>query len=269
MILGGERTSAWVLGAACAWIAMVIVAILVRHWLPITDPLDMNIMAIEAPPGEEHWLGTDKFGRDILARLLVGAEVSLKLGLLAPLLGLVVGTFLGFVAAWWGRWIDRLLSAFNDAVFAMPGLAVIAVAMHSFSEKEVTLILSLGLLSVPAFARIARNLTLTQIQKNYVVTARMIGGSPVRIFLSLILPNIRRSLAAYALLVGSTFIVLEGSLSFLGMGIPTPAPSWGAMIAEGRDSFRAAPHTLWIPVAVLTLTVLAFNVAGEGLKRDR
>lgn len=257
------------LGVAWVWIGLIVVIAVSQSALPIADPLDMDIMAIEATPSSEHWLGADKFGRDILARLAAGAEVSLKLGMLAPLLGLLLGTLLGFVAAWRGGWVDWAISVLNDAVFALPGIAVVAVAIHSFDNKELTLVAVLGLLSVPAFARVARNLTLTHKQKTYVQTAQMMGGGPTEIFYLLILPNIRRSLGAYALIVGSVFIVIEGSLSFLGLGIPAPAASWGSMIAEGRETIRSAPHTLWIPVITLTLTVLAFNVAGEGMKNGR
>jgi peptide/nickel transport system permease protein len=195
--------------------------------------------------------------------------VSLKLGIIAPSIGLILGTILGFLAAWRSGWVDWWLSAINDAVFALPGIAIVAVAVHSFEDKELTIIVSLGLLSIPAFARMARNIIQTHKQRSYVLTARMAGGSPMQIFLHLILPNIRRTLFAYALLVGSMFIVLEGSLSFLGLGIPAPQPSWGSMIAEGRESFSVAPHTLIIPVIVLTVTVLAFNAIGEVLKGEQ
>ena len=249
------------------WIALVLVMAAGANWLPLQSPTDMDFAAAEQGPSPAHWLGADLDGRDLLARLAHGARVSLTVSLFAPLIGLVIGTTLGLLAAFYDGAIRRVILSLLDAMLAFPSL-VFALALTVVlgpSVQNVTL--SLGIMSIPAFARIARANALPLLDREFVLAARTAGASDAGLMFREILPNMRMALLTYALTMTSVMIVAEGSLSFLGVGVPPPTPSWGSMIAEGRESLERVPHVSMIPAAVMFLTVLSFNLLGDALRQ--
>jgi peptide/nickel transport system permease protein len=251
---------------AVAWIAAVTLAGLLAGVLPLQDPNKMHLLARRAAPSLAYLLGTDVFGRDILSRLLHGAGNSLAIGILAPVLGTVVGGTLGMLAGYFGGRLSALIVAATDILLAFPPL-VFALAVVAYAGVSlVNLILVLGLLTMPAVARVARAVTLAQRERDFVTAARALGASHTRILLREILPNLILPLSAFFLVLVAVIIVAEGILSFLGLGVPPPAPTWGSMIAEGRDYLDIAPHIAFIPSLAMFLTIFAFNIVGDRLR---
>jgi len=251
---------------ALGWIGLVIAAAAVAGLLPIPSPTDIDMLGRRAGPSAEHWLGTDGLGRDEFSRLLFGARISLGVGLLAPVIGLTFGGALGMLAGYFRGRFETLIAGGVDVVLAFPPL-VLAMAVTAYLGQSVpNLILVLGFLGIPAFTRVARAATLSLSQREFVTAARAIGASHARILLRELLPNVALPLMAFFLLGVAVTIVVEGALSFLGLGVPPPAPSWGIMIGEGRESLDVAPMLAFIPAIAMFLTVLAFNLVGDTLR---
>ena len=251
---------------AVAWIAIVASAAIAADWLPLTSPTDMDLLARRAGPSADHWLGADALGRDLLSRLVFGARISLSVGLIAPVLGLIVGGGLGMLAGYFRGRFETLVVGGIDVLLAFPPL-VLALAITTYLGQSVlNITITLGILSIPALTRVARASTLTFAEREFVTAARALGAGHGRILMRELLPNIALPLIAFFLLAVAVIIVVEGALSFLGLGIPPPAPSWGGMIAEGRDSLDAAPAIAFLPAGAMFLTVLAFNMVGDRLR---
>jgi peptide/nickel transport system permease protein len=251
---------------ALAWIAIVMAAAIAANWLPLANPSDMDLLARRAGPSADHWLGCDALGRDILSRLVFGARISLTVGLIAPFLGLVIGGGLGMLAGYFRGRVETLVVAGVDILLAFPPL-VLALAITAYLGQSVpNITITLGILSIPSLTRVARAATLSFAGREFVTAARALGASHGRILTRELLPNIALPLTAFFLLAVAVIIVVEGALSFLGLGVPPPAPSWGGMIAEGRDSLDTAPSIAFLPAAAMFLTVLAFNLVGDRLR---
>ena len=251
---------------AVAWIAIVASAAIAADWLPLTSPTDMDLLARRAGPSADHWLGADALGRDLLSRLVFGARISLSVGLIAPVLGLIVGGGLGMLAGYFRGRFETLVVGGIDVLLAFPPL-VLALAITTYLGQSVlNITITLGILSIPALTRVARAATLTFAEREFVTAARALGAGHGRILMRELLPNIALPLIAFFLLAVAVIIVVEGALSFLGLGIPPPAPSWGSMIAEGRDSLDTAPSIAFLPAGAMFLTVLAFNMVGDRLR---
>jgi len=253
----------------CGWLLVVLFFAISADWLPMPSPTDMDFAAAEQGPGVAHLLGADLDGRDILSRLAYGARVSLTVSLVAPLIGLVFGSALGLLAAYYSGAVRTAILALLDAMLAFPSLvfALGLTVVLGPSVQNVTL--ALGVMSIPAFARIARANALPLIGREFVLAARTAGAGDLQIMVREILPNMTMSLLTYALTIMSVMIVAEGSLSFLGVGVPPPTPSWGGMIADGRESLERVPHVSLIPAAVMFLTVLSLNLLGDSLRQRR
>ena len=252
--------------AALVWIAVIALAAILADVLPIMSPTDMDMLGKREPPSAEHLLGTDQLGRDMLSRLIYGARISLTVGLLAPVIGLVIGGALGMMAGYLGGRFEALTVGVVDVLLAFPPL-VFALAVTAYLGQSVfNLTLVIGVLSIPAFTRVARATTLSLTQREFVVAARTLGATHARILLRELLPNVALPLLAFFLLVVAVTIVVEGALSFLGLGVPPPAPSWGSMIGEGRDSLDIAPWLAFLPAGFMFVTVLAFNIVGDTLR---
>jgi peptide/nickel transport system permease protein len=251
---------------AIAWIAIVGSAAIAADWLPLAGPSDMDLLARRAGPSADHWLGTDALGRDMLSRLIFGARVSLTVGLVAPMLGLVIGGGLGMLAGYFRGRLETLVVGSIDVLLAFPPL-VLALAITTYLGQSVlNITMTLGILSIPALTRVARAATLTFAERDFVTAARALGAGHARILTRELLPNIALPLIAFFLLAVAVIIVVEGALSFLGLGVPPPTPSWGGMIAEGRDSLDTAPSIAFLPAGTMFLTVLAFNMVGDRLR---
>ena len=251
---------------AAGWIVLIsIAAIFADFWLT-HGPLDMDMLERRAPPGLSHWLGTDSLGRDELARLIHGARVSLIIGICAPLIGITIGGGLGILAGYFRGRFETLVVGSMDVLLAFPPL-VFALAVTAYLGQSLFyLTCILGVLGIPAFMRVARAATLSLAEREFVVAARALGATHTRILLYELLPNVFLPLLAFFLLGVAVTIVVEGALSFLGLGVPPPSPSWGSMIGEGRESLEIAPRLAFIPAGTMFLTVLSFNLVGDTLR---
>ena len=251
---------------AIGWIVLIGLAAVLAGVLPIASPTDMDVLARRAPPSAQHLLGTDQLGRDELARLIYGALISLTVGLLAPVIGVTVGGCLGMMAGYFRGRLETLTVGSVDVLLAFPPL-VFALAVTAYLGQSVlNLTLVIGVLGIPAFTRVARAVTLSLSEREFVTAARALGATHTRILLRELLPNVALPLLAFFLLGVAVTIVVEGALSFLGLGVPPPAPSWGSMIGEGRESLDLAPWLAFLPAGFMFATVLAFNIVGDTLR---
>jgi peptide/nickel transport system permease protein len=213
-----------------------------------------------------HWLGTDNLGRDMLSRLVFGARISLTVGFAAPVIGLLLGGGLGMLAGYMRGPLETAVVASVDVLIAFPPL-VLALALTAYLGQTLgNLTIIIGILSIPAFTRVTRAATLSIAKREFILAARAVGAGHGRIIVREVLPNVILPLSAFFLLAVAVTIVVEGALSFLGLGVPPPAPSWGGMIGEGRESLEIAPRIAFLPAAAMFLTVLAFNIVGDTLR---
>lgn len=233
------------------------------------DPTNGDTAKRFQPPSSEHFFGTDDLGRDVFSRVVYGARISLQVGIIVVGVSAVVGTFLGALAGYYGGWIDRFLSGYIFNVFlAFPGL-LLAIAFVAFLGAGLgKLITALCIIGWVGYARLIRGQVLKVREYDFVQAARALGASDFRILFIHILPNAIQPLIVQSSLGMAGAVLSEATLSFLGLGIPPPAPSWGTMIetARGFDTLQNAPHVLIFPCIAIALTVLAFNFIGDGLR---
>jgi peptide/nickel transport system permease protein len=261
-----QRSLGLLFWLAVGWLGVVFVAAAVANLLPLPSPSHMEMLERRMPSSTAHWLGTDGLGRDMLSRLIHGARISLTVGILAPLIGLVFGGALGMAAGHFRSHLETVVVAAVDVLLAFPPL-VLALAVTAYLGQTLTnLIYIIGILSIPAFTRVARAATLSIAQREFILAARAAGATELRILLREVLPNVILPMLAFFLLAVAVTIVVEGALSFLGLGVPPPAPSWGSMIGEGRESLEIAPRIAFLPAAAMFLTVLSFNLVGDTLR---
>lgn len=247
------------------WLAAFAVAAIAAQWLPVRSPLAIDIFHQYSGPSSAHWLGTDGLGRDTLSRLVSGAQVDAMLSLGSGAIACVVGTAIGMSAAYFGGITDTVLMRAVDVLLAFPGL-VLALALVAFLGPSLrNLIFVIGVVAIPAFARIARASTLRVSQADFILAARLMGARPARILRREILPNIAPSVTAFLLLFMGIAIVIEGGLSFLGLGVPSPRASWGSMIAGGLGTINTDPALALIPSGAMFLTILSLNMVSEHL----
>ena len=251
--------------AAIAWMIFVFAAAALAGLLPFS-PTDMDMLERRAPPSALHWLGNDGLGRDELARLIYGARISLTVGLCAPIIGITIGGALGMLAGYFRGRFETLVVGSMDVLLAFPPL-ILALAVTAYlGQSLLNLTCILGVLGIPAFMRVARAATLTLARREFVIAAQALGATHARILLRELLPNVFLPLLAFFLLGVAVTIVVEGALSFLGLGVPPPISSWGSMIGEGRESLEIAPRLAFLPAVTMFLTVLSFNLVGDTLR---
>jgi peptide/nickel transport system permease protein len=250
-----------------AWLALIGLAAIFADWLPIQSPTDMDLLAKRAPlfsPG--HILGTDHLGRDELSRLIYGGRVSLLVGLLAPVIGVLIGGCLGMVAGYFRGRLETFAVGGVDVLLAFPPLVFVLAVTAFMGQSVANITIVIGVLGIPAFTRVARAVTLTLSEREFVTAARALGATHSRILIRELLPNVALPLLAFFLLAVAVTIVVEGALSFLGLGVPPPTASWGSMIGEGRENLDIAPWLAFLPAGFMFLTVLSFNVIGDTLR---
>ena len=252
--------------AAIGWMLLVFALAIFATVLPIPDPTTMDMLERRAPFSAAHWLGTDGLGRDELSRLIYGARISLVVGLCAPMIGLTVGGALGMLSGYFGGRLGSFVVGTMDVLLAFPPLILVLAVIAYVGQSILNLTLILGVLGIPAFMRVARAATLTLSRREFVIAAQALGASHARILLRELLPNVILPLFAFFLLGVAVIIVVEGSLSFLGLGVPPPISSWGSMIGEGRESLDIAPRLAFLPAIAMFLTVLSFNLVGDTLR---
>src|SRR5688500_4917820 len=232
------------------------------------DPLAIDLMRQLRGPSAEHWLGTDVQGRDVWARLVFGARISLAVGLLSQGIALVLGVALGLVAGFYGKWIDEVVMRLADVTLAFPTLLLL-VAMVAAPQPSLGVVLvTIGVVGWAGMARLVRGQVLVVRQLEYVQAMRALGASDRRILLRHVLPNVIAPVVIAATLGVAGAIMAEAALSFLGLGVQPPTPSWGAMIAEGRDlsQLRNSPWTSLFPGLAIGAAVLGFNLLGDALR---
>lgn len=236
----------------------------VFSWEEVTS---QNLAMRLAPPSAEHPLGSDQLGRDVLARTIYGARVSLEVGLLVVAVSATIGTIIGLISGYYGGWIDQVISGVIFNVFlAFPGV-LLAIAIVAFLGPSLTnLILALCVIGWVSYARLIRGQVLKVRELDFVTASRALGAGDTRIVLRHILPNSVQPLIVQASLGMAGAVLAEATLSFLGLGVPGATPSWGKMINESREVWFTAPHLFVVPGVMIVLTVLAFNFLGDGLR---
>ncbi|MBI3961685.1 MAG: ABC transporter permease [Deinococcus sp.] len=239
---------------------------LAAPWLAPAPPKQVNLGAYLAPPGPGHLLGADDLGRDILSRILYGARLSLWIGLVGMAVALAIGVPIGLVAGFLGSLVDSFLMRFTDMVLAMPFI-LLAIALAAALGPSVTnSYIALGLATWPYVARIVRGQVLAVRELDFVQAARALGGNNLRIMLRHVLPNVLAPIMVFGTARLAQNILAESALSFLGLGAQPPEPSWGAMLYAGRSFLRTAPWLSFFPGLAIFLTVLGFNLLGDGLR---
>jgi peptide/nickel transport system permease protein len=233
----------------------------------VPKPTGGNILDANIPSfSSGHPLGTDQVGNDLWSRLLYGGRNSLEIAVAVNLIGLVLGGLLGAFAAYWGSFTDTVIMRVLDVLIAFPSLVLALAVAQSLGASKLHTIYALCFFSVPAFARLARAGTLRLRERPFMLAARLAGTRAPRILLRHVAPNIVPQLATFGLLGIGVTIILEGALSFLGLGVPPPEPSWGNMIFDGQAVLSAEPKLVLLPSAFLFVTVLAFNLLGDALR---
>jgi peptide/nickel transport system permease protein len=221
----------------------------------------------DKPPSAEHWLGTDRNGRDVYARLIVGARVSLSVGFVAVVIIMTIGTVLGAVSGFFGGWIDAVIMRFTDILLSIPQILLLISAAALFNAGLATTIIVIGVTSWPGAARLIRGQFLSLRDQEYITAARTIGASPTRIIWKHLLPNTLAVIIVEATLWLSYAIILEASLSYLGLGVQIPTPSWGNILQDGQRELLAGAW--WLSLfhgLMIFLVVMAFNLMGDGLR---
>jgi len=230
------------------------------------DPLKINLPERLQPPSEKYLLGTDHLGRDVLSRVVFGARISLQVGVVSVLLGTIVGLIVGAVAGYVGGGIDTVLMSIMDAIYAFPAILLALALVAAFEPGLVTVMTAIAIVRIPIFARTVRSSVLAEKEKEYIEAARCIGVNDLGIMARHILPNITAPLIVVTTTYFAAAIVVEASLSFLGLGVPPPQASWGVMLNDGRKYMEAMPHVVLYPGIAISLTVLGFNLLGDGLR---
>lgn len=245
---------------------LVVTAALLGPTIAPRDPVAQDLESDLLPPSRDHPLGTDKLGRDVLSRILFGARISIAVGLSTVGLSLLAGLFLGSLSGYFGGWVDQLVTRLIDILMAFPGLllAIAFTAVLGPSLKHV--IAALCLIGWTSYARLVRGEILALKHRDFVDAARALGGGPFRIVTRHMLPNLLPPLLIQATFGLAAAIIAEGSLSFLGLGVEPPTPSWGSMLREGRQFILVAPHLSAFPGLALMFTILALNLVGDGLR---
>jgi peptide/nickel transport system permease protein len=258
------RTRVTVIGIVI--VIFLVVLALVVDLLPLEDPYTMEA-ALRKPPGTPgHVLGTDDFGRDILSRVLHGSQVSLVIAFSVVGIGSVAGSLLGLVVGYSGGLLDSVVSRIWDVIFSFPGLLFFLVVMSTLGAGIQMAIIALTIGEIPVFGRLMRERVLSQQNKPYVEAARAMGGRSWYIMLHHILPNSLTPVLVQGALSIPGVILAEAGLSYLGLGVPPPIPSWGKMIAEGQNLLETAPWISLIPGVFILLATLGFNLVGDGLR---
>jgi len=250
--------------------AFVVLLIIVAIGAPWIAPYDaenfFDYDKLNAPPSWQHWFGVDALGRDILSRILMGARISLAAGFASVAAGALIGTVLGLVAGYYEGWWDRIIMRICDVLFAFPGILLAIGIVAILGGGMINVIVAVAVFSIPTFARLVRGNTLALKHLTFIEAARSIGASDWTIVLRHIFPGTVSAVIVYFSLRIGTSIITAASLSFLGMGAQPPTPEWGAMLNEARSEMMTAPHVAVFPAIAIFVTVLAFNLLGDGLR---
>jgi len=248
-------------------ITLAVIAPLLEHFGLLQDPTAQDVVNSYANPGAAHHIfGTDDLGRDVLSKVIFGSQVSLSIGILVQAIVLVIGGSIGLAAGYFGGWVDNLLMRFTDIMYAFPDLLFVLIIVAALGPTLLNIFVAIGLVSWVGLARLVRGQVLSIKEKEFVEAARAAGSSPLKIILKHLLPN-----SLGPVIVSLTFgipaaIFTEAILDFLGVGLRPPQPTWGVMVFEGYAAVDAYPYLVIIPCVALSMTMLAFNFIGDGLR---
>ncbi len=250
-------------------LVLVVVLLVVAIFAGLLSPYDVreqNVRQRYSPASAAHWLGTDELGRDVLSRILLGSRVSLFVGLSSVAAAMVLGLWLGVLAGYRGGRSDRMITWIVDSLMAFPSLLLGLLVVSAIGPGLRNTIIAIALAFVPRFARVARGQTIVLREYEFILAEKAAGASDTRIILRHILPNLVGEIVVMGSLWISTAIIIESSLSFLGLGVQPPTPSWGMMIKSGVDEILIAPWLAVYPGVAISLAVLAFNLVGDGMR---
>ncbi|MDR1467371.1 MAG: ABC transporter permease [Oscillospiraceae bacterium] len=247
-------------------IFLIFVAIFGKFFTPFDPNLTEQDILNPRPPSQEHWFGTDEQGRDIFSRIINGASVSIFVGVASVGFSLLLGMVLGAIAGYYGGKIDTIIMRFIDIILAIPSILLAMCLILTLGAGVGKIIMAIGFISIPQYARIIRGSILSEKENDYVEAARIVGCSDFSIIFKTILPNIVSGIIVRAALGISSAVLEVAALGYLGLGIKPPQAEWGTMLSESRKFVIQAPHTLLFPGLAITLTVLAFNLLGDGLR---
>ncbi len=252
-------------------IVVVVIMTLAALFAPLIarqDPVAIDLMHLLESPSGDHWLGTDIQGRDVWSRLVYGARVSLTVGLISQGIALVLGVSLGLLAGYYGKWVDEVVMRLADVTLAFPTLLLLIAMVAALEPSMGVVFATIGVVGWAGMARLVRGQVLVVRQLEYIQAIRALGAGDLRIMVQHVLPNVIAPVVIAATLGVAGAIMAEAALSFLGLGVPPPAPSWGSMIADGRDleQLRRAPWTSVFPGVAIGAAVLGFNLLGDALR---
>jgi peptide/nickel transport system permease protein len=247
-------------------VSILVLTALLAPWLAPYDPAAQSLFDRREPPGEQYLLGADAFGRDILSRIIFGARVTLTVSVASVGIGVLAGGALGTLAGYVGGWVDTLIMRIMDVLLAFPYLLLAIIIVSALGPGLTNTVIAIGIWTIPAFARVARGSVAGIRERDFVDAARSLGARDTRIVRRHVVPNFLATLLVYASLYLAYAILMESALSFLGLGVQPPTPSWAGMIAAGRDYITSAPHIATIPGIAIALAVVGFNLLGDGLR---
>ncbi len=245
---------------------LLYVAAIGAPWLQTHDPTNTNIRDRLEPPSGEHIFGTDRYGRDVYSRMLHGARISLSVGFVAVGISLTIGTIIGAVAGYFGGMVDNILMRLVDMVISLPGLMFLILIIALFGRSIMHIMVVIGLLSWPGVARLVRGEFLSLRERDFVEAARAVGGGDLRLMFRHLLPNAIAPIVVAGTLGVASAIITEAGLSYLGLGVPPPAPSWGNMVQEGQQYMTTAWWLVAFPGSAILIAVLSFNLIGDALR---
>lgn len=249
----------------CIILFLILVSIFGKLIMPYNPYLGSLSDSLK-PPSSSHWFGTDEQGRDILSRIIDGTRISLRVGIVSVAIALSLGTIFGSLAGYYGGKMDLIVMRFMDMILAFPSLLLAIAFMSALGKGIDKAIIAISIVTIPEYARIVRSCILSVRDSEYVQAAKVIGNNDLAIIFKHILPNIMSPIIVRATLGVSTAILETSALGFLGLGVQPPYAEWGSMLGSGRGYFFNAPYLVWFPGIAITVTVLAFNLFGDGLR---
>jgi peptide/nickel transport system permease protein len=245
---------------------LFLIALTIDLWLDQELVIGMNILEKLQGPSLKHWFGTDEMGRDLFWRVMYGSRYSLAIGFVAVFVSLVIGVPLGAIAGYYGKTVETVIMRFTDIFSAVPAILMAVVVVSMLGSNTINLMIAVGISSVPGFVRTTRAAVLTVRNQEYIEAARALGKSDLYIIFLHVLPNCLSPIIVQTTLRVASAIVSASSLSFLGLGIKPPAPEWGALLTAGKGLIRGYSYLTLFPGLAIMITVLAFNLVGDGLR---
>ena len=245
---------------------MIVLAVLADVVAPYS-PADQDYDSILQSPSMAHWMGTDNLGRDNLSRIIFGSRVSIQAGVVAVSIAVIIGTLLGITAGYWRGWTDDVLMRLCDALWSFPGIVLALFIAAALGPGLVNAMIAIGVVFIPVIARLVRGSAMSVREREFVLAAKVLGAADIRIMLAHVLPNVLAPVIVQGSLLVAYAIIVEATLSFLGLGVQPPEPSWGSMLKAAAQYMQVAPWLSFFPGFAIFVTVLGLNLLGDGLRR--